>query len=341
MKTNWISLLIIGISLGLGSCMSGSDSSSLLPNVTGRSGEVLLIMDDATWKGPAGEAAQEILEEEVPALPQVEPMFDVSRIQEDAFSRLLRPHRNIVRTNINKDLKKAQIVFRQNVWARPQSVVAVSAPSTEALTKILSDNKDKIQRYFKLSEMKRTSSRYKKYAELAVSRDVARTHHLNMVVPKGFSVATDTSNFVWINHETSHIYQGVFIYYTDYLDTTDFQQDHLLNMRDQFLKRYIPGPARNSYMATDRDFPITYKEFTRDDMYMVEMRGLWRVEKDFMGGPFVSHSFVDEYRNRLVTVEGWVYAPRFDKRNYLRQVETIIHSVTPTVPEHLAEEQDK
>ncbi len=46
-----------------------------------------------------------------------------------------------------------------------------------------------------------------------------------------------------------------------------------------------------------------------------------------MGGPFISLSTFDKERNRIVTVEGFVYAPKFDKRNYLRQVEAILYTL--------------
>jgi len=59
----------------------------------------------------------------------------------------------------------------------------------------------------------------------------------------------------------------------------------------------------------------------------MEIRGLWRVENAFMGGPFVSLSTVDETRNRVVTVEGFVYAPKADKRNLMRQVEAVVYSL--------------
>ena len=70
-----------------------------------------------------------------------------------------------------------------------------------------------------------------------------------------------------------------------------------------------------------------YREFMKGGRYYAELRGLWRLEGDFMGGPFVSLSTVDEVRNRIVTVEGYVYSPKKDKRNFLRQVEAILYTL--------------
>ena len=58
----------------------------------------------------------------------------------------------------------------------------------------------------------------------------------------------------------------------------------------------------------------------------VEARGLWEVYNDFMGGPFVSHSFYSKDGRYIIVLDGFVYAPKFDKRQYLRQVEAIMYS---------------
>ena len=45
-----------------------------------------------------------------------------------------------------------------------------------------------------------------------------------------------------------------------------------------------------------------------------------------MGGPFVSHSFYSRDGSEIIVAEAWVYAPQFDKRQYLRQVESVLYS---------------
>jgi hypothetical protein len=45
-----------------------------------------------------------------------------------------------------------------------------------------------------------------------------------------------------------------------------------------------------------------------------------------MGGPFLSHSFLSEDGSEIITMDAFVYAPKYDKRNYLRQVEAILYS---------------
>ena len=74
-------------------------------------------------------------------------------------------------------------------------------------------------------------------------------------------------------------------------------------------------------MATERRIIPSYEEGTFEGLFSMEIRGLWKIENDYMGGPFYSLTVVDTANARLLTVEGYAYAPYFDKRPYIREVE--------------------
>ena len=57
-----------------------------------------------------------------------------------------------------------------------------------------------------------------------------------------------------------------------------------------------------------------------------EVRGFWEVQNDYMGGPFVSHVFYSRDGKDVIVLQAFVYAPKYDKRQYLRQVESVIYS---------------
>jgi len=46
-------------------------------------------------------------------------------------------------------------------------------------------------------------------------------------------------------------------------------------------------------------------------------------------------TFYDEPNARLITVEGYAYAPYFDKRPYMREIEGIVKSVKKIAPEEV------
>ena len=79
-------------------------------------------------------------------------------------------------------------------------------------------------------------------------------------------------------------------------------------------------------MSVERRMLPTYEEININGEIAAEIRGLWRMENDFMGGPFYSLTMYDEASSSLVTVEGYTYAPYFDKREYMREIEGLVKS---------------
>ena len=76
-------------------------------------------------------------------------------------------------------------------------------------------------------------------------------------------------------------------------------------------------------MAVERRMIPTYEEIAFNGEIAAEIKGLWRMENDFMGGPFYSLTMYDKDNARLVTVEGYAYAPYFDKE-HMREIEGIV-----------------
>ncbi len=80
-------------------------------------------------------------------------------------------------------------------------------------------------------------------------------------------------------------------------------------------------------MVIEQKVPVSCRSFRRDETDFIEMRGLWNLEGGFMGGPFISYAFIDSATTRAVVVTGFVYAPREEKRELLRQVEALMYTV--------------
>jgi hypothetical protein len=107
-----------------------------------------------------------------------------------------------------------------------------------------------------------------------------------------------------------------------------FDRARILSFRDVMTEEYIPGPSEGSYMITAIEYaPIITDRIDFNGLFAVETRSLWRLENDFMGGPFVNYTFVDERSNKVVTIDGYVYAPNKPKRDLLIQMEAIAHSI--------------
>lgn len=306
---------------------TSSGSGRVLPNVTGGSGEILVVMENFVWDGKAGECLKDILKEEFPALPQSEPLFDVSQITAASFDNSLRFHRSVVLATINKTREDAAIRFRKNVYAKPQILVQMEAPSHEELVQLILDNESKIKNFFIKYDRERLLDSYIESKDLEIQTKMLENHHIRLAIPRGYNIDIAGDRYSSVSVETPDYSQVLHIFEFPAEGMSDLSTTNLLEKRNEFCKEYVKGPNKGSYMQTADILPPLVYDLQMEGKEVVEIRGLWELVNGYMGGPFVSHSIYDEARNRIVTVEGYVYYPNMKKRIKLRQLEAIIYSL--------------
>jgi len=332
MKQTGIYLLLI-ISVLLAGCNRGKIKKSLLPAVSGSPGEVVVVIDPSYWKTTIGDGFKQLLMEDTPGLPQSEPLFTTVNISPQAFTSLFQIHRNLIVTSISSSVAKRGIVVEYDKWAKPQTIITLVAPNRESFDSLFNENSQTILGLLLKSERDRLTLNYSAYPELNVIKRLEKNTGVHLTIPKGYSYDMDTTAFHWIALETPEISQGIFVYYYNYTDKETFTSNYLINKRDEFLKQFVHGTRPDSYMTTELQVFPTFRSYELKGNYTAELRGLWKMEGDFMGGPFVSLTQLDKINNRVVTVEGFVYAPKFNKRNYVRQLEAILYTMSFVEPE--------
>ena len=181
--------------------------------------------------------------------------------------------------------------------------------------------------YFLRAEQERLTSSYNQYYEKGIYNVLNEKFDLTMKVPPGFVIAEQKKDFIWLKYETPEISQGVVIYTFPYVSDSAFTEGYLLKVRDSILKANVPGPRKGSYMSTEKRVDQVQNITRHNGKYASEMRGLWRLENDFMGGPYISLAVLDDENQRVVVAYGYVFAPSKDKRNFLRQVQAMIYSL--------------
>lgn len=306
---------------------SSSGSGRVLPNVTGGAGEVLVVIDKFVWDGQTGESLKDILKEEFPALPQSEPLFDVTQITSASFDNLFRFHRSIVLATINRNREEPVIRFRKNVWAKPQIVVQMEASSSKELNELILENKTKIKSFLVQYDRQRIGDSYMKSKDLEIQKIMANNHQIRLGIPRGYNIDTEGDEYTSVSIETPEFSQVLHVFEYPVENANALSTDELLKQRNVFTKQYVKGPRAGSYMQIAEIYPPVVYDLNLAGKEVVEIRGLWELEKGFMGGPFVSHSIYDAARQRIVTVEGYVYFPNQKKRVKIRQLEAIIYSL--------------
>ncbi len=319
--------------IGLSSCKNGDQMS--LPPCTGKPGEVLIIMADDLYKGAAGDTLVHLLTQEEPALPQTgmegaEPMFNVLQLPTSALNNTVRPARNLMIVDVGSQVTKPEIKFLKNYWADEQILIWIYSPDRDQLVKLLTENSQAILNTLRDGEVDRQLAYYFKFRNQALSDQLLKNHEIVVSFPKGFVAKVDTGNFAWVQFDPAAETQGVLLWSYPYTSEKQLELPELQAFTDQFLEPRVPGPSapqKKSYMRIVPDVKVMTRTFTYNGNFVREMRGLWEVKTDFMGGPFICWTMVDEKRNRIVTAFGFVYAPKVGKRNLIRKVEGLLKTV--------------
>jgi hypothetical protein len=112
----------------IASCSEEKRKKALLPNISGKAGEVVIVIDKGAWEGVVGTTLRDTLAADCPYLPQREPLYTLVDLAPSGFNSVFQIHRNLIIVNISSSVTEPGVAFRQNVWAAPQCVISVNAP---------------------------------------------------------------------------------------------------------------------------------------------------------------------------------------------------------------------
>ena len=296
----------------------------------GGTAEILVVtQNDEQWNGMVGDSIRHFFLDYQYGLPQPEAQNDLAHINVSGFSDMFKKHKCILQVEIDPQIEKAKAETATDLWAAPQRYVKITAPSLQSWVDLFESQKTIYKMWFDEVERERILSVFRPSVDNNLVEAIAQKMGFTLTVPQGFYLAKNEPDFMWLRKELERSSACIVIYQTPYIDTAQFSANSLVAMRNMMLQKHIPGPLEGSYMSTETEFVPPLVTYVADFPagYAVEMRGMWKVENDFMGGPFVSYTFADSRTGNLVTVEGYYYEPNQKKRNQLLQLEAILYSL--------------
>ena len=320
-------ILAITAVMVLTSCSEAKRKKALLPNISGKAGEVIIVIDKAAWEGVVGSTLRDTLAADCPFLPQREPLYTLVNVAPSGFNNMFQIHRNIILVNINSSVVEPGVVFRQDVWAAPQCVININAADNETAVALIKDNSEKMKAFLEQSERDRVISNAKKYEELAIAPTVSEIIGGSPHFPSGYRIKMKTNDFVWVTYEPQYTQQSILLFkYPVVKGEEMLSRENLIADINKMLEKNVPGMFENTYMTIASVATPSLKYMKYKGHEFAELRGLWDVHNDFMGGPFVAHAFYSQDGKDVIVLFSFVYAPKYDKRHYLRQVESLIYS---------------
>jgi hypothetical protein len=347
-----VSLLTASV-LFLGACGEGD----FRPDAVGAEGEVFVVMDTTLWRGPAGDAVRNEIGTYISTLPAPEASFDLRQISLDGRTLdRIKQSKNIVfvapltdTSNVGRFIRGrlpeggadaieagGQVVAsRPDLWRRNQRVFFVAAADTADLIRTLRQHGPAIRDSFNVVTRHRlTREMFRRGRQADVETQLMDEHGFAVNVQHDYVIATDTTDFVWLRRVLSDTWRSLFVHYIDGADPTIITPQWVAETRDSLTERYIRGNL-DGWVEIDRRLPIEAEEIDFLGRYGQELRGVWQmVGRDDDGnrfqfaqaGAFLTYAFYDTATDRVYLIDGMIFAPGYDKREFLRQMEVIAHT---------------
>ena len=292
----------------LASCSPGGGRNGKLPKSTGQPYEVVL-------EGDTDSIVTKILTEEVPTLPQPEPLCRLIQVKKGKIhgSYLL------VRTRIVVNIPAAEFSVRlsRNENASPQTVIRISARSLQQLREKL--NPEKLRQLVDETELEHLASIIsinpsKQNREM--QQLVKKNFGISMNIPAEMQASKKAKNFIWISNNASSGMKNLILIKVKREErigkaNSDVFPAQEKQQIDSMLRTNMPGETDSMYMI----IPV------------LSEKGLWEMKGDAMGGPYVMRRIRLRKTGDEIIIIGFVYAPEMKKKKLIKQLEAAISTI--------------
>ncbi|MDX1665680.1 MAG: DUF4837 family protein [Saprospiraceae bacterium] len=325
-----------------------------IPTAFGPINQINVIADQDVWEGRTGDTIRFYYTSAYLILPQPEAIFDLrhftpEQLNEAPLRKELRsylvvadlsdddsPTTRLVKKDVGSEVaRKAEEdpSFRSAVgrdkWAKGQLVIYQFAPSEDELIEAIVEDFPKVKKRFNQADRSRIEATvFVGGEDRKLMEEVRQEMGVRMRIPSDYVMAISEDNFTWLRRETAETSSNLMMTRIPYDDQSQLSKSGIISLRDSLGREYVSSTLPNTYMkVNDTDLPVIVSTVSIDNKYALEARGIWEIENDFMGGPFISYLIHNPNREELLFVDGFVYAPGEDKRDLMQQLEFVISTI--------------
>ncbi len=290
-----------------------------IPSSNGTHNELTIFCDNNIWNY-CGVTLVQKLAEPVSGLPQNEPRFDLSRLPQKSVSQITKRSKSILSLRVIQD--SSAIIVKNNLWAEPQLVIQIIAPSLSALNKMILKQVDDIIGRLEEHDISILFNRMKKKAAVSLPLGLKDLGIKSMLLAKNYKMTLDNSDLKIFRADTRNSIQYLMAWYSTYSDESD-----IIVEQNDLMKKYFEGAQDKSFLTIEPNIPIDVKYGNVNSNSVIEHHGLFRTEGGFGGGPFITYSYLDKDKKNKISLSVLVYAPGSKKRKILLELESMLRSV--------------
>ena len=282
------------------------------PASTGQPYEIVL-------EGDTDSIVTRILTEDVPALPQPEPLCKLIQVKKGKTKGSYLLVRTRIIVNITD--KDFAVKLNHDENAAPQNIIRINARSVQQLRERL--NGEKLRQLVDEAEMKHLAemiSNNPSKQNKEMQEEVKKTFGLDMKIPVSMNASKKAKDFIWISNNASTGMQNLLVMKVK-SEERRMKNSNAFHVNDKalidsILRTNMPGETDSMYMVISH----------------LSERGLWEMKGDAMGGPYVMHRIHRQTSKAAkpgysLYIIGFVYAPEMKKKILTKQLEAAISTI--------------
>jgi hypothetical protein len=286
--------------------ISCHDVRKTLPNSTGKNSEVIFVVDDELWENSVNSLVRSTFGAAIEGINQIELLFRIVQVNHGEFKSILKTHTNVV--IVSEGVRSSN---QKNKWSSSQFVAQLNwRNNSPKLRKELIE----LRNFFILKEVKSLRASFAKLSQKKIEKTLLSNFGIECIIPKEYQVIKNDSTLFWANYDPlkSDEIKNIFLF--SFVSKTTNLQAEVLYKTDSIFAKYMIGEKEGSYVQIEPEYPPYYFNNT--------YRGLWKLERGFMGGPFLIKTYF--LKNKIVVSVGLVFAPHSRKRKYIKEFEAIL-----------------
>ncbi|MFL3052148.1 MAG: DUF4837 family protein [Candidatus Neomarinimicrobiota bacterium] len=208
------------------------------------------------------------------------------------------------------------IIFSKDIFARDQNFLIINGPSVTKIKELSIDQGPWLKKQFDLLFEKRQSQFLFDESTLQkeLEDEVFSKYGWSIKIPWGYTVIRDSAEqqIFWIGRDLP--FRWLAVQWEKGLLFSD--SSSVSNYANQFPVKFF-----KNIRYTDYKYKVEPSMF--NDYGSWKISGLWESIEEAQGGPFISHLFYDEKKDRTYFVHSMIFHPGRNKFLLLKQVDIV------------------
>lgn len=350
-------ILLVVVTLISFSCQNTGNPlvTDYKPKAISKSNDIVVVADKEDWDGIVGDTFRYYFESAYPITPSPEPVFNLrfftpNQLKAEPLRKELRTYCIVAdlkdtlseTTKMMKmdygDQRYKRVYLNDSIstgvgkdkWAMDQLVVYLFGRGEEQLIDAIRKNFNNIaNKVHEHDAPQIKANTYVSGRHLGLTEKILKHFKVKLDVPGDYKEAMfipGKSPMIWLRKDTRRAALNMVVQKFRYEDINQISVDNAIELSNQF-GQYVDSDTPGSHLIVNtKDLPVLENVKDINGNYTLEVRGIWEMEKDFMGGPFIAYLIPDANNNSYLFILNFVYAPGKEKKLFLQEMETVVNT---------------